>query len=200
MRPWVSSLLDACLNVCCANAIYKHIYHVEYTNMYKMLKWCQNIFVNKFNFFFFFFFTACKFVTACRDKNIIRDSTIWEKKVIWWHGALFHVILTWDLVYPYIKKQTIGLKLNKPENHSWAYHTRFSHLSRQGITRTCSFVHIWRRLLCSQLNYLALWTTRSHTLGVNSTIISPSCKYAIINASSCMNIRGRGFSRWVGEK
>jgi hypothetical protein len=39
-------------------------------------------------------------------------------------------------------------------------------------------------------------------LGVNLTITSPSCKYAIISASSCIMYayKGRGFSKWVGEK
>jgi hypothetical protein len=23
-----------------------------------------------------------------------------KKKVVWWHGALFHIILTWNLIYP----------------------------------------------------------------------------------------------------
>jgi hypothetical protein len=48
---------------------------------------------------------ACKFVMVCCDKNLICDSTIQKKKtnekVIWWHGMLFHIILTLDLVYPY---------------------------------------------------------------------------------------------------
>jgi hypothetical protein len=56
MRKKVQFVMDACLNVSCTNAIYKHIYHGEYTNMYVMFKCCQNIFVDKirkkhFNFF-----------------------------------------------------------------------------------------------------------------------------------------------------
>jgi hypothetical protein len=53
--------------------------------MYIMLKWCQNIFVNKIgeknnkqtNLIVF---TTCKFVMACCDKNLISDSTIQKKK------------------------------------------------------------------------------------------------------------------------
>ncbi len=39
--------MDACFNVFCTNAIYKHINHGEYTNMYIVLKWCQKGFVEK---------------------------------------------------------------------------------------------------------------------------------------------------------
>ncbi len=106
------------------------------------------------NFLNLNFFMACKFVMTCYDKNVIHDSTIWEKKVIWWHGVLFHFILTWDLVYPYIKKQSIKLtiasptisnvleanyKFNKPQNDIWACHTRLSRLSGQGTTPTCPY-------------------------------------------------------------
>ncbi len=43
----LGSILDGCkCNISCTNAIYKHIHHGEYKNMY-MLKWCQNIFVEK---------------------------------------------------------------------------------------------------------------------------------------------------------
>jgi hypothetical protein len=71
--------MDTCLNVSCTNAIYKHIHCGEYTNMYIMLKRCQNIFVNKIqkgkkNYIFF---TTCKFVMAFHDKNVICDSAIW---------------------------------------------------------------------------------------------------------------------------
>jgi hypothetical protein len=47
MKFGVQSLMDAYFNVLCTNAIYKHIHHGEYTNMYIMLKWCQYIFVGK---------------------------------------------------------------------------------------------------------------------------------------------------------
>jgi hypothetical protein len=47
---WVQSLMDACLNVSCTDAIYKHIDHGEYANMYIMFKWCHNIFVDKIKF------------------------------------------------------------------------------------------------------------------------------------------------------
>jgi hypothetical protein len=50
MLSWglgVQSLMDECLNVFCTNAIYKHTHHGENINMYFMLKWCQNIFVDK---------------------------------------------------------------------------------------------------------------------------------------------------------
>jgi hypothetical protein len=35
---WVQSLMDACLNVSCTNAIKKHIHHGEDINMYIMLE------------------------------------------------------------------------------------------------------------------------------------------------------------------
>ncbi len=73
------SLMYTCFNVFCTNAIYIHIHYGEYTNMYIMFKWCQNIFVkkiekkekNKPSIFFM----------ACYDKNVIFDSTIQEKKL-----------------------------------------------------------------------------------------------------------------------
>ncbi len=39
--------MDVCINLSCTNVIYKHIHHGEYTNMYIMLKCCQNIFFDK---------------------------------------------------------------------------------------------------------------------------------------------------------
>jgi hypothetical protein len=47
MRSWVQYLMHACFNKSCTNVIYKHTHHGEYINMYIMLKWCQNKFVNK---------------------------------------------------------------------------------------------------------------------------------------------------------
>ncbi len=40
-------------------------------------------------------FMTCKFVTPCHDKNVICEFTIRNL-----YGTLFHVILTWDLLYP----------------------------------------------------------------------------------------------------
>ncbi len=34
MRSWIQSLMDACINIFHTNAIYKHVHHDEYTNMY----------------------------------------------------------------------------------------------------------------------------------------------------------------------
>jgi hypothetical protein len=54
---------------------------MQFTNMYIMLKWCQNVFVEKIDNFLKIYLTACKFVLACYDKNVICDSTIWKKKM-----------------------------------------------------------------------------------------------------------------------
>jgi len=44
----LGSILDGCMfNVSRTNAIYKHIHHGDYTNMYITLKWYQNTFVYK---------------------------------------------------------------------------------------------------------------------------------------------------------
>jgi hypothetical protein len=158
---------------------------------------------------------ACKFVMICSNKNVICDSTNWEKKVIWWRDALFHVILTRNLVYPYLKKQTIELTIASPSLVMCFEQTKSSTNPKMIHEHARQDFHIYlgkapptlvhlcileRGYLSSHLNCLTLWTTRSHFLGVNPTISSPSCKYAIISASSCMHTKDWGFSKWVGGK
>jgi hypothetical protein len=78
MKSWIQSLMDACLNVFCTNAIYKHIYHGEYKTCTSCLNdiktFCQQNWKrnnNNNNSY-----TTCKFVTTCCDENVICDYMI----------------------------------------------------------------------------------------------------------------------------
>jgi len=76
MKSWVQSLINACFNVSCTNAIYKHRHHDEYANMCIMFKMVSKKFVGNF------FLRNKKqifFLTTCCDKNVICDYTIQKK-------------------------------------------------------------------------------------------------------------------------
>jgi hypothetical protein len=47
MRSWVESLMDVCINIFCTNAIYKHVHHDEYANMYIMANGVKTFFLTK---------------------------------------------------------------------------------------------------------------------------------------------------------
>ncbi len=69
-------------------------------------------------------------------------------------------------------------------NFSWPCLTRLSCCFRRSTTFTCPFAHICRNELPSLLNYLALCTTWSFSLGVNPIGTSFAYKYAMTHASS----------------
>jgi hypothetical protein len=67
--------MDACFNVYCTNATYKHIHHSEYTIMYIILMvskhFCQQNQILKNELF-----SQHANLSRCHDTNVIRDSTI----------------------------------------------------------------------------------------------------------------------------
>ncbi len=91
---WVQSLMDVCINVSCTNVICKHE-----TSWWRH----QNLFVDKIKKKKTYFFPmACNFVMACYDENAINDSMIFFKKTKFFlYDVFFHIILTWDLIYPW---------------------------------------------------------------------------------------------------
>jgi hypothetical protein len=69
----------------------------------------------------------------------------------------------------------------------WTCRTRPSCCFGQNTTRIHSSIHTCSKELPSHVNLLALCITRSHSLCVNKTEISHTCKYAITSESSCIS-------------
>jgi hypothetical protein len=88
----VQSLMDACINVYCTNAIYKHIHHGEYIHMYIILFK---------SFLLTIFFLKLKIVSRCVNLSLIFfllcDSTSKKRGknnyIIMWYIMPCHVNL-----------------------------------------------------------------------------------------------------------